>query len=116
MGDCSFRHCQSLATFTNTVIHPAKLKAEKRPFCKHASYLARKWDLLIVYYYFKSGLAASIRLPLEYSLWKKAGNYILKGRCANLYPVLSCLFFVPARTTFHFIVMKFKQNCCFFCR
>lgn len=93
MGDCSFRHCQSLATFTSTVIHPAKLKTEKRLFCKRASYLARKWDLLIAYYYFKSGLAASIHLSLEYSFWNKAGNFVLKGRCATLYPILSCLFF-----------------------
>lgn len=60
------------------VIHPAKLKVKKRPFCKYASYLAWKWDLLIAYCCFKSGLAASIHLSLEYSVWKKAGNFILK--------------------------------------
>lgn len=91
---CSFRHCQSLTTSTSTVIHLAKLKVKKRPFCKYASYLAQKWDLLIAspYCYFKSGLAANIHLSLEYSVWKKAGNFILKWRCTNLYPVLSCLF------------------------
>lgn len=60
------------------IIHLAKLKVKKRPFCKYASYLTGQWDLLIAYCYFKSGLAAIVHLSLEYSVWKKAGNFILK--------------------------------------
>lgn len=90
MGDCSFRHCQSLPTLTSIVIHPAKLKAEKRPVCKHASYLARNWDLLIAYYYFKSGLSARIHLALEYSLSKKSRKFYSERKLCKLvsHPVM----------------------------
>lgn len=85
------------ATFTSTVIHPSKLKGEKRPFCKHASYLAGKWDLLISCYYFKSALAASIRLSLEYSLWQKSNFDSEKKMCiVASNPIMLFFFFFCA--------------------
>ena len=78
--------------------------------------MARKWDLLIAHYYFKSMLAASIRLSSEY-LWEKKKEILFWKEDVQTC-IQSChafFSFVPARTTFHFLVMTFKQNCCFFC-